>query len=67
MHGRSNLATTAPVPRRLPRDASCPLVGALGGALTGLATGNPLGACIGRAGFMGRPGIVETTRKGEDL
>lgn len=67
MAARSNLAATAPAPRRLPQDASCPLVGALGGALTGLATGNPLGACIGRGGFMGRPGTIETTTKGEDL
>lgn len=65
MPGRSNLATAEPLRHRLPRNASCPLTGALGGALAGFATtGNPLGACIGRGGFMGRPVITQATTKG---
>ncbi|MCJ2070582.1 hypothetical protein MKK75_17575 [Methylobacterium sp. J-030] len=65
MPGRSNLATAEPPRRQLPRNASCPLVGALGGALTGLMTGDPLGACIGRGGLMGRPTTDDATKGDE--
>lgn len=67
MPARSNLATAEPPPRRLPRNASCPLVGALGGAAMGLMTGDPLGACIGRGGLMGRPATTHATSKGDEL
>ncbi|MFB0487775.1 hypothetical protein ABIE45_000361 [Methylobacterium sp. OAE515] len=47
MSARSNLAPVEP-PRHHPRPArASPLIGAAGGALAGLASGDPLMACVG--------------------